>query len=258
MPIYTDPDGGGTPSTICAVSPSDMAGNIDNILSRLEALEQEVAELKAQNTSAIQLSDISNNVGWVYNVTYMGVEGWTQTQAGTLIPPAGFTVSQILADAEARDQLSTSGSSAISDFLVVEPSSTSLSGSGLNATANLSTVLWSKGDAFDTGDLNISQINILQDGFYHVSVVMLTGVRATSGSTWMEVLIRNAADATVKSVQDLYGQHAVPNNQNQTLKVSFTFKAFGGYDIKILFNNTTGSLFTIASCIVSVERLGNI
>lgn len=77
----------------CSVSPSDMQGQIDNILSRLAGLEEAVAGLAASDVNAIQLSDISPSVGWVYDVTYMGMPGWTQTAAGTLIPPTGFSIS---------------------------------------------------------------------------------------------------------------------------------------------------------------------
>jgi len=87
---------------ICSISPSDMMGQLDNMLSRIEDLEKTIAELKASNTEAIQLSDLSQSAGWIYDVTYMGTAGWTQTPAGTLIPPVGFTVSEILASAQAN------------------------------------------------------------------------------------------------------------------------------------------------------------
>ena len=83
------------PLDICAVSPSDMVGQVDNLLSRIEALEQAVAELQSQNVSAIQLSDLSQSGGWLYDVTYLGMPGWTQTAAGTLIPPPGVSLSSL-------------------------------------------------------------------------------------------------------------------------------------------------------------------
>jgi len=87
--------GGGTTMGVCVTSPSDQAGQIDNILTRLEELEKTVAQLASQNISANQLSDISQSVGWVYDVTYMGTEGWIQTAAGSLIPPPGVTWSSL-------------------------------------------------------------------------------------------------------------------------------------------------------------------
>lgn len=110
MPLPSDLNGGGS---WCPVSPSDMAGQIDNLLSRIEQLEQDMAEVKAQNTLAIQLSDFANAAGWIEDVTYLGISGWTQTPAGTLIPPAdgSFSVSEILANAQAS-QMNATGSGA--------------------------------------------------------------------------------------------------------------------------------------------------
>ena len=91
------PDDRGTPapaptdSGICAISPSDLVGYTGNLINRVEELEQRIAELEAKNVEANQLSDLSQQVGWVDGITYMGVPGWTQTEYGTLIPPAGWT-----------------------------------------------------------------------------------------------------------------------------------------------------------------------
>lgn len=95
MAITQDSTGGGSTGSICSITPSDQAGQIDNILSRLEALEKAIAELQAQNIGATQLSDIAQDAGWLYNVTYMGTPGWTQTSSGTLIPPAGVSLSSL-------------------------------------------------------------------------------------------------------------------------------------------------------------------
>ena len=81
--------------SVCSVTPSDQAGQIDNILSRLDAIEQAIRELQSQNISATQLSDIAASAGWIYDVTYMGTPGWTQTPAGTLIPPVGTSLSTL-------------------------------------------------------------------------------------------------------------------------------------------------------------------
>jgi len=89
---------------MCSISPSDMMGQIDNILTRLERLEETVAQLASADINAIQLSDLSQSAGWIYDVNYLGQPGWTQTPAGTLIPPIGFSLSDILDGAQA-DQL---------------------------------------------------------------------------------------------------------------------------------------------------------
>ena len=89
----TPGDGGGSTASLCPISPTDQVQIVDNLLDRIQALEKAVSELLAVNVMANQLSDISQQIGWVTGITYMGVEGWTQTEAGTLIPPAGFSLS---------------------------------------------------------------------------------------------------------------------------------------------------------------------
>lgn len=88
--------GPGTPPPldqgVCAISPSDLVGYVGNIINRVKELEQKVAELEAKNTEVDQLSDLSQQVGWVGGITYMGTEGWTQTEYGSLIPPLGWTL----------------------------------------------------------------------------------------------------------------------------------------------------------------------
>jgi hypothetical protein len=82
-------------SGVCAISPSDLVGYTGNALNRIKELEQRVAELEAKNTEFNQLSDASQQVGWVGGVTYMGTAGWTQTEYGTLIPPPGVSFSSL-------------------------------------------------------------------------------------------------------------------------------------------------------------------
>lgn len=91
MSVITDGGGGGSTSNICAISPSDMAGNIDNILTRLETVENILSQILGYDITANRLSDITDVLGWINNVTYMGTTGWTLTPAGTLIPPPGWT-----------------------------------------------------------------------------------------------------------------------------------------------------------------------
>lgn len=94
--MITQGEGGsGSALALCTVNPADLKAVIDNIYSRLEALEGQISQIASQDINANQLSDIAENVGWVYGVTYLGVPGWTQTSAGTLIPPTGFTLSSL-------------------------------------------------------------------------------------------------------------------------------------------------------------------
>jgi hypothetical protein len=93
----TSGDGGSavpapTDSGVCSISPSDLVGYTGNALNRIKDLEDRVAELEAKIVQANQLSDLSQQVGWVGGVEYMGVGGWTQTEYRTLIPPQGWTL----------------------------------------------------------------------------------------------------------------------------------------------------------------------
>lgn len=84
-----------TDSGVCAISPSDLVGSVGNLINVVKELQQDVAELKAQNVEVNQLSDLSQNVGWVGGIEYMGVPGWTQTEYGSLIPPPGVSLSSL-------------------------------------------------------------------------------------------------------------------------------------------------------------------
>ncbi len=85
----------GTAGSVCALTPSDQAQVVDNLIARIESLETAVMQLLTANIKANQLSDLSQQVGWVGNITYMGQPGWTQTEYGTLIPPAGMSLSSL-------------------------------------------------------------------------------------------------------------------------------------------------------------------
>src|SRR5258706_1717580 len=211
MPLPIDTSGGGSTSNFCAPTPSDMEGQINNILSRLDALEKTVSEMQGADVTATQLSDFAAQVGWVYGVTYMGTPGWIQTEAGTLIPPPGLSLSSlgillpglgnnpatlVSTDSDGNPVFSinqhgstTGGGGGTSDYLIVEPASTSLSGTGLNETADISTILQSAGSAFGTSNLSTSIIDINTNGLYRISFVMFTGIRSTNGSTWLTVQV---------------------------------------------------------------------
>jgi hypothetical protein len=78
---------------VCWSGGADEASEIESLKERVAKLERALQYVLGQDISAGQLSDISQNAGWIYGVEYMGVEGWTKTNAGTLIPPAGFSLS---------------------------------------------------------------------------------------------------------------------------------------------------------------------
>jgi hypothetical protein len=86
-----------TPTTsaggLCVIGGADESAQIQSLTERVAKLEQALAYVLGQDISASQLSDISQNAGWITGVTYMGQPGWTRTPSGTLIPPAGFSLS---------------------------------------------------------------------------------------------------------------------------------------------------------------------
>src|ERR1043165_9887846 len=84
-----------TDTGVGSISPSDLVGYTGNLINQVRDLQQRVAELEAKITQANQLSDFSQQVGWVGGITYMGTSGWKQTEYGTLIPPPGVTLSSL-------------------------------------------------------------------------------------------------------------------------------------------------------------------
>ena len=84
----TPGEGGGI--SICNVSPSDQAGQINNILERLTNCEIAIARLAGLDVSATNASDIVESLGTITNGTIImpdnSVTGWTNS-----IPPGDFT-----------------------------------------------------------------------------------------------------------------------------------------------------------------------
>ena len=63
MPIVDDGYGGTGSSGMCWISPSDMAGQVGNLMSRVANLESIVAQLLGVNVGAISLSDFTQDLG---------------------------------------------------------------------------------------------------------------------------------------------------------------------------------------------------
>lgn len=88
--------GGGSSSISglgCFIGGADESGELLSLQQRVARIEAQITLLLGGNVSAAQLSDLSQQVGWVTGITYMGQPGWTRTEYGTLIPPAGWTLS---------------------------------------------------------------------------------------------------------------------------------------------------------------------
>lgn len=62
MPIPSDSTGG-TGSNLCSSSPSDLQGQIDNLVTRIERIEIILSQLLGMDITAILLSDISSSIG---------------------------------------------------------------------------------------------------------------------------------------------------------------------------------------------------
>lgn len=264
--------GGGSTTSICTVNPSDNVSIINNLISRISDIEKFLSQLVGADVHADNLSELATNIGNILNgtITLPGDGNSPYGTGGSIPVPDGFTGTVISGNVITTwtdgvvsfqvipsSGITVGAGGGVTKYLVIQPASTSLSGSGLNATANLSTIIWSAGSAFGTSGLATSRIDILEDGIYHISVNMLTAVRTTSGSSFMNVRVRDTSDTTVKEVQNLFGQNASPaNNNNQTFQTAFSFVALAGYDVTITFNNTSGALFNIADSIASIEKIG--
>lgn len=67
-----DNGGGGSTTNVCPIGPQDQVGSIDNILSRLTAIETILSQLLGTDITAIQLSDISQDMGTILGGTLGG------------------------------------------------------------------------------------------------------------------------------------------------------------------------------------------
>jgi len=87
---YVGTGGGGE---LCLVSPSDMAGQIDNILTRLAKVEQVLSVLLGMDITAGSLDEISQNLGTMTMATLINAaRGWTTegTFSGVAISTLGW------------------------------------------------------------------------------------------------------------------------------------------------------------------------
>ena len=205
---------GGGSLPVCNVTPSDMAGQVDNLISRIESLEQSVSELSAANVSANQLSDLSQDAGWITGVTFMGTEGWTQTPFGTLIPPAGWTGLSSIIDGQTGLSIYSGGSvpggipatwnSAISPW----SNFTGLNYLNFTSGGTGSIGFDNNGDTIcetSTDNNSNAALKILKPGVYFITVfVYLTaGTSApTSGNYQVKLRRQNSGDSSYIILSD--------------------------------------------------------
>lgn len=82
----TSPGGG-----ICWISPSDLAGQVSNLMSRLAQAEADIERLKSANVTAEQLADISELLGLITGGAVILPDGSWAGQGGSIPVPADFT-----------------------------------------------------------------------------------------------------------------------------------------------------------------------
>jgi len=131
-----DTPGSGGSTDICWVSPSDQAGQINNILDRVHNLEVAVAQLAGLDVNATNLSDMVASLGTITNGTILlpdnSLTGWTNS-----IPPGDFSGTLI------SNGVITTWENGVVSF-EVQPSGITTGGGGVSAAHYESTT-------FDTG-----------------------------------------------------------------------------------------------------------
>lgn len=259
---------GGTP--VCNVSPSDIAANVNNLLERVQKLENTVAQILSGNVEATQLSDLSSDLGWIFNVTYLGEDGWTQTPSGTLIPPTGWTGLSNQIDGETGLTLYSGGSVPGGNIPTAHrystnASSTLTSGSNrvlqingsISASSDMSIDDDSIFDTAGTDDLGNTNVwEILNDGVYDIEVYFSVSDVSPITSGSVRVYIAERRVATYRSLAYYYVKSTNGGWIDDTVSFNFTRKLYAGrYIVPIVYNFTDGSIsFDNFEMMGSLER----
>jgi len=249
---------------ICLVSPSDQAGQINNLLDRVHNLEVIVSQLAGLDVTASNASDMVQSLGTITNGTLVlpdnSVTGWTNS-----IPPGDFSGTIIsngvittwdngVVSFEVQPSGITTGGGGVSSYLVVQPAATALS-SGL---PDISTVVFSSGTAFGTSNLSTGQIDIQSSGYYHVSVHLACQFTTASNYKSMTVnVVRLPSPGVIISVKDaLVYASATDTSNREYLQVDYGFEAVSGDYVIISLANVTalsGSYYNYS--VVTIEKL---
>jgi hypothetical protein len=268
--------GGRTPDApdrgVCAISPSDLVGYTGNALNRIKELEQRVAELEAGNVTANQLSDLAQQIGWA-SVTYLGQPGWTQTEYGTLIPPAGWSflgAGMTLSDGNVYQGVfydedgvlqfgfnKTTGTVTGANvsgynYLICQANTTVLS----SGNPNLS-VLYSSGSGiFTQEDIGSGTIHILQKGLYRADAHSQVNLPTSSGGfALMRVRIYKESDDSLILAHEDYVGWVTGANGNQSMQSHFSFYVSVPAYIEYNFFGVT-NLANVDKSIFSIEKVG--
>src|SRR5690349_20191258 len=78
----TNDYGGGSTSSVCAITPADERAYFDNIAERLTRIETILSQLLGSDVTAIQLSDITQDMGTILGGT---LGGGVLAQMSTLV-----------------------------------------------------------------------------------------------------------------------------------------------------------------------------
>lgn len=267
MPIVQDSgsSGGGSTTSICTPNPSDNLAILNNLLSRISDIERFLSLLVGADVYANNLSELATNLGNVANGT-ITLPQTGYISGGSIPVPSDFTgtfvsgnVTTIWENGTVRYEVTPSGGivigGGVESWLVLEPASATIASNVID----LSTILWQGGSAFDTTFLSIGRIDIEEAGYYRFSVNLGCQVRNDAGSSSLRATLKDSSLSTIKVFENLYGQHATPNNQNQTLVINGTFEATVG-DVLVIsgVTSTLVSLQNITSHAVSIEKLASV
>ena len=251
-------------SGVCAISPSDLVGYDGNLISEVRDLRQRVSELEAGNIEVNQLSDLSQQVGWVGGVEYLGTSGWTQTSYGTLLPPPGvsfsslgFTLSDgntyqlVMMDANGVLQYGFRTDGIVAGAQVTGSNYITLYTETKSSFEPVFSVQRSAG-IFSSGSLEgNSTVRISKTGLYLISFSVDAGVPGAS-TVFCEFLARDASDVTQwQVINEQWNDNASTKSYGFSINQPLYLEA--GWSVLFRFSS---SITAIADCHGCVLKLG--
>ncbi len=231
-------------SGVCAISPSDLVGYTGNALNRIKDLEQRVAELEAANVQVNQLSDLSQQVGWVGGITYAGTAGWTQTEYGTLIPPAGFYIGNVIPGYHAG---------------FYDATGTLQLGFGTDGTLSGASYPGSNYVTFNTltgspgGNMTLGAISITNGSFYTWDGT--DTVTITEKGVYAYNLCINGASSDLNDTEAFHMEQSAAG----AWPFSFTTREWGGVvdeDGRFIASGTNIGIITTVPCTLEIQWIG--
>ena len=208
MAEILNPGGGGS-TEICNVSPSDQAGQINNILDRLTNCEIAIAKLAGLDVSATNASDMVASLGTITNGTIImpdnSVSGWTNS-----IPPGDFTGSII------SNGVITTWTDGVVSFEVLSTGGGGVTvGGGGGGLTDVASLYWNSHDVadfstyvnFDGVQFNVGssfswsagapeKLTIQETGTYLFNTSQTAGLKATFSETTRGFTMQGAGGAS--------------------------------------------------------------